>query len=68
MAIVPLTSVLGRRRARRGASGLTTRRSILVAALPLTEAAGAGACFLVHTVLARAQEALRSHSKRRGGG
>ena len=64
MAIVPLASVLGRRR---GARGLPTRRAIVAAAY---RAAGAGACFLVHTVLARAQEALRSHSKcgAHGGG
>ena len=49
MAIVPLTSVLGRRR---GARGLPTRRAIVAAAY---RAAGAGACFLVHTVLARAR-------------
>ena len=56
MAIVPLTSVLGRRC---GARGLPTRRAIVAAAYR-----AAGACFLVHTVLARAQGALRSHSKR----
>jgi hypothetical protein len=50
MAIVPLTSVLGRRR---GARGLPTRRAIVAAAL--YRADGAGACFLVHTVLACAR-------------
>ena len=60
MAIVPLTSVLGRRR---GAGGLPTRRVIVAAAY---RAAGCCWCLLpsAHSACLRAQEALRSHSKR----